>query len=428
MSQNNGSKFYPVWQMLIWIPVLLFTEVWIISANEDCSSRLNNANDLNYILYSSETDKVSGDDSREISIFLSDLYGVNCRLDLYVDTSRFTSSGWAPHLPSFKVSGTYPTWSPNGDTIAFIGEIAVNSQFTASLYKTYPGIYHRDPIGYFYSAGNTRRLYLGNDNQPYLGPLQWHPSRDYLAFWHMNMKDGERPTFSYNIIEAETDDLPVSWGPNYTGMGMIAWSPTDDLWVEAFPSPPNFLFRVNRINTWPSQTIITDLFQKRNPTWTPDGTTIGFAYNREDSFDIFTILPDGTGLERVTSHGDTHEDYPSWSPFGDWLAYLQSDVESVEPTYDFAFRQWPDGETYIVTPPSSIWPHYKWLPDNSGVLFYMRVDDEHYALHWLEIGCATSESGCVAEDFNLIPNTETYEYYGFDVTDNMNLRFEGENE
>ncbi|MFZ4814778.1 MAG: TolB family protein [Phototrophicaceae bacterium] len=209
--------------------------------------------------------------------------------------------------------------------------------FTDSMYENYPGIYHRDPIGYFYSAGNTRRLYLGNDNQPYLGPLQWHPSRDYLAFWHMNMKDGERPTFSYKIIEAAMTDFPVSWGPLSTGKGMIAWSPTDVLWVEAFPNPPYFTFTVNRINVL-KEPLVTDRFEKRNPTWMPDGTTIGFAYNREDSFDIFTILPDGTELTPITTGETTDEDYPSRSPKGDWLAYLESDIESAQPNYTFAFR------------------------------------------------------------------------------------------
>jgi hypothetical protein len=257
----------------------------------------------------------------------------------------------------------------------------------------------------------------------YIGPIAWSVD-GFVAVVYQGLKDGQ---WEWRTEIRGADGYPFH---SVTPTNTPTWSPTQSTLVTRRFNDELSNLSLDRFKGGEHESVVLTAGYDRNehPVWTPDGMTIGFSSNREGAFDIFTILPDGTGLIQITAGEHTNEDYPSWSPFGDWLAYLQSDVESVEPTYDFAFRQWPDGETYIVTPPSSIWPHYKWLPDNSGVLFYMRVDDEHYALHWLEIGCATSESGCVADDFNLIPNTETDEYYGFDVTDNMNLQFEGENE
>ncbi|HUM48318.1 MAG TPA: hypothetical protein PLD84_15410 [Chitinophagales bacterium] len=60
-----------------------------------------------------------------------------------------------------------------------------------------------------------------------------------------------------------------------------------------------------------------------NPKWSPDGTSIVFESTMDGKSSIYTILPDGSGLRKIT---DTTFDYgqPSWSPDGMYLVYYGS--------------------------------------------------------------------------------------------------------
>lgn len=56
------------------------------------------------------------------------------------------------------------------------------------------------------------------------------------------------------------------------------------------------------------------------PTWSPDGTKLAFASNRDGNFEIYVINADGTGLRRLTN--DPGSDYqPAWSPDGTRIAF-----------------------------------------------------------------------------------------------------------
>lgn len=55
-----------------------------------------------------------------------------------------------------------------------------------------------------------------------------------------------------------------------------------------------------------------------DPTWSPDGTQILFASNREGANQLFVINPDGTDLRRVTDF-DSLRGRSDWSPDGTWM-------------------------------------------------------------------------------------------------------------
>ncbi len=60
-----------------------------------------------------------------------------------------------------------------------------------------------------------------------------------------------------------------------------------------------------------------------DPAWSPDGTRIAFASNREEpyNYDIYTMSSgDGSDVRRLTS-GESQEADPAWSPDGTWIAY-----------------------------------------------------------------------------------------------------------
>ncbi|MCB9665635.1 MAG: PD40 domain-containing protein [Alphaproteobacteria bacterium] len=59
-----------------------------------------------------------------------------------------------------------------------------------------------------------------------------------------------------------------------------------------------------------------------DPVWSPDGGAIAFV-SRDGRFDIMTIRPDGTGVNRLTQDQGDNED-PSWSPDGRYLVFTST--------------------------------------------------------------------------------------------------------
>ena len=57
-----------------------------------------------------------------------------------------------------------------------------------------------------------------------------------------------------------------------------------------------------------------DTFKDRTPRWSPDGKQIAFYSNRGGRMEIWSIRPDGSGLQRIAkiTEGDLY--YPIWSP------------------------------------------------------------------------------------------------------------------
>jgi len=96
----------------------------------------------------------------------------------------------------------------------------------------------------------------------------------------------------------------------------------DGKWV-AFSTyrRPEDLF-VCRVDGTGLRQLTDDAHRDRVPRWSPDGKRLAFYSNRSGVFQIWTISPDGSGLQQLTRLPDAGTvSYPVWSPDGARLAF-----------------------------------------------------------------------------------------------------------
>src|SRR5207253_4348389 len=155
----------------------------------------------------------------------------------------------------------------------------------------------------------------------------WSPDGTKIAFstnrdgnyeiYTMNA-DGSGPT---RLTSNAADDASPTWSHDgtkiafvrYLGGGNYEIYVLDaDLWHECTGTGPTNL----------SQSASADL----EPAWSPDGTKIVFASNRDGNYELYTINPDGTGVTRLTRNTVSDRE-PSWQPISPPISDFQIAVD-----------------------------------------------------------------------------------------------------
>jgi len=105
--------------------------------------------------------------------------------------------------------------------------------------------------------------------------------------------------------------------------------------------------------------------------WSPDGKRLAFCFDKtvpnQGDMDVYTISANGDDLKPalVTQGKLSHEEWPAWSPDGEWLA-LSSTRDGNQEIYVVR----PDGKDLKrLTSDPAIDAHPAWSPDGKQVVF-----------------------------------------------------------
>ncbi len=273
--------------------------------------------------------------------------------------------------------GFTPTWSPDGSRIAFdavapitfpsVNPVADQCESDQSIWVITPSSGDVEPIRCYFSSVGT---YITPEH------MSWSPDGSQLVVDH-DREQGEGQSRIYLIdVDTGTASVLVAPEPfqfcgpfSYEGVGGASWSPAGDaivysrndletcspgnevtgIWtiqpdgsnrtrVTAGPdispdwSPdgskivfarrldPNWcpnsacggaLYVVDSSGGTPE--LLTSVGINSRPVFSPDGTKIAFASNRDGDFDIYVMNADGSNVEQVTNMAFNEFD-PSWQP------------------------------------------------------------------------------------------------------------------
>jgi Tol biopolymer transport system component len=191
-----------------------------------------------------------------------------------------------------------PSWSPNGEWIAFINE----SGTQGDIFLVRPD-------------GTDLRRLTGSDDISRDGNVVWSPDGRQLAFsairggrieiYLMDIEEAlpgtdSAPQRQLTVSSASIQNFVTSWSPDGS---RIAFSSNRDGNTELYLMDPDGS-NVVRLTENP--------FTDREPDWSPDGRQIVFSSNRDGNFDVYVLnvdeaIPDpgGVTVRRLTeSHGD----------------------------------------------------------------------------------------------------------------------------
>jgi dipeptidyl aminopeptidase/acylaminoacyl peptidase len=149
------------------------------------------------------------------------------------------------------------------------------------------------------------------------------------------------------------DDLEPAWSPDGTRIAFVTFRhdprqlvfdgpPGPEGSTELYVSNIDGMGQLRLTNSpgsegGPTQTGVDDNDGESLPSWSPDGTKIAFASNRDGNWEIYVVNADGSGSQRLTNNPAT-DLRPRWSPDGTKIAF-QSDRDGNQEIYSMN----PDG-------------------------------------------------------------------------------------
>ncbi|XVF64505.1 hypothetical protein PTKIN_Ptkin09bG0174900 [Pterospermum kingtungense] len=239
-----------------------------------------------------------------------------------------------PNLSLFRVEGSFPSFSPAGDRIAYV---------------EFPGVYvvNRD-------GSNRRQVFPLN-----AFATAWDPVRNGVVYTSAGPEFSSEST-KVDIVSINVDDEDQ---PHYKRLTIGG---KNNAFPSASPDGKWIVFRSGRSghkNLYIMDAINGEMAGLRRLTngpwtdtmcnWSPDGDWIAFASDRDNpgsgSFELYLIHPNGTGLRRFFKSGSGgRANHPSFSPDGKLLVFTTDYAGiSAEPISNPHHYQ-PYGEIYTI--------------------------------------------------------------------------------
>jgi WD40 repeat protein len=279
----------------------------------------------------------------------------------------------------------FPSWSPNGDSIAFM--------------RQQPGC---DPPGEslgFVSPGGREEIIGTDGNRGSWAPPSWAPSGLAVAYG----RDGESvgvvapsgpvgddgpglfPAWAGNSIAvtvgASLQVIELISGvrrvvvPAYIkptqSTGLAAWSP-DRQWLAFGWKSTNVeggAIAVVRADGSGFRLLALGPNQSVNPTWSPDSQSIAFETNRDRNFEIYSVRFDGTSVRNLTNTPQSDDRMPAWHE--NRIAFISNRDRLPRDLYGFSlFTISPDGSN-LHWHAQDLHPYspLAWSPDGSRIAF-----------------------------------------------------------
>lgn len=152
----------------------------------------------------------------------------------------------------------------------------------------------------------------------------WSPDGRRLAYLAL----GDDVTPQIHLVAADgTGDAQLTHGPD--GAGPPSWSPDGDkiLYSTDLTESP-WMFTVAAVGGRPRR--ITDVAGTW-PDWSPDGTNIVYSRVNGTGTRLWTMREDGTHHGRLAGVRASDPSEPSWSPDGEWIAFVSSSGDASDP-------------------------------------------------------------------------------------------------
>ncbi|KAK2659446.1 hypothetical protein Ddye_005979 [Dipteronia dyeriana] len=239
-----------------------------------------------------------------------------------------------PDISLFRVDGSFPSFSPAGDRIAYVD---------------FPGVYVVDWDGSNRKQVSTETAFS----------TSWNPVHEGIVYTSTG------PTFAsegteVDIISINVDDV------DHNGVKRLTTNGKNNAFPSVSPDGKWVAFRSGR--TGHKNLYIMDAMEGEKSglqrltegpwsdtmcNWSPDGDWIAFASDRHNpgsgSFELYLIHPNGTGLRKLVESGSAgRTNHPSFSPDGKTLVFT-SDYGGIsgEPISNPHHYQ-PYGEIYTI--------------------------------------------------------------------------------